>query len=364
MNNKSSFLAVVLIFLLFINLFAQDYSKLDVNKTITVNYEPYSWEMAAPEELNVNLEKLDDFLENIKEWENLQSILVIKDEKILLEKYYKGTNRYSAFNTYSITKSFTSALIGIAIKNNLIKSENEPVLSFLPEYWENMNDERKERLTIKHLLTMTGGIEPEKWWNPNIDYALLQAPMKSNPGEKFYYYNALPHMLSVVITKSSELTIKEFAENHLFDPLGINCAYWKKDGKYFSGRSNTYFTPRDLARLGSLYLKKGNIDGNQIIDTTWIDNSFMNYADSDQNFFLTGHKVNQTGYGYLWWILEAGNTTYYAAYGAGDQFLIINPLDNTIVVVSQLYKDTWFEKKEDIDKLYELLKIFSRDNRE
>ena len=204
---------------------------------------------------------------------------------------------------------------------------------------------------------MTGGIRPDEWWNPSIDYALMEAQIETHPGEKFLYYNALPNLLSAIISKSTKLTIKEFAEKNLFEPLNIKCAYWKKEGGYYSGRSNTYFTPRDIARLGTLYLQKGNINGKQIIDSLWIDKSFKNYADSDETFFLKGYEVNQVGYGYLWWIMEANGYTYYSAYGAGDQFLLINPETNTIFVIAQLYKDSWFEQKEDVDLLFELLSI-------
>ena len=209
---------------------------------------------------------------------------------------------------------------------------------------------------------MTGGLKPEEWWNPSTDYAILEAPCEKKPGEKFLYYNALPNLLSIIISKSTNLSIKEFAERNLFEPLDMKCAFWKKDGEYYSGRSNTYFTSRDLARLGSLYLNKGNINGKQIIDSSWVENSFKNYAESDKNFFLTDHSLNQTGYGYLWWTFEANDIVYYSAYGAGDQFLLIDPADNTIVVIGQIYKETWFEQKEDIDIISELLSIIKNKN--
>jgi len=364
MNLKSSLIVSSLFLFLGIKLFSQDYNKLNVNETIKVNYEPYVWRIGSPETYNIDKVKLDAFFERISEWENLQSILVIKDDKLILEKYYKNTDKYSAFNTYSITKSFTSALIGIAIKQKLIASETDKMITYFPDYLDRINDPRKGDLTLKHLLTMTGGLKPEEWWNPSIDYALLEAPIDTTPGSKFLYYNALPHLLSAIISKSTNLSIKEYAEQYLFKPLEIKCAYWKKDGEYYSGRSNTYFTPRDLARLGSLYLNKGKINGEQIIDSLWVEKSFINYSDSDENFFLTDQSLKQTGYGYLWWIFDANNIVYYSAYGAGDQFLLINPLDNTIVVISQIYKETWFEKKEDIDKVSELLSIINNKNEE
>ena len=100
-----------------------------------------------------------------------------------------------------------------------------------------------------------------------------------------------------------------------------------------------------------------SVDTVYVIDSLWIDKSFKNYADSDETFFLKGYEVNQVGYGYLWWIMEANGYTYYSAYGAGDQFLLINPETNTIFVIAQLYKDSWFEQKEDVDLLFELLSI-------
>ena len=339
------------------NIFCQDFDQLKANETITVQYEPYKWDTASPKDFNINTNKLNTFFDRISEWENLRSVLVIKDDKLIVEKYYNGWNKYTAYNTYSTTKSITSALIGIAIKQKFIHSEEDKMMNFFPEYITKINDPKKNNITLKHLLTMTSGLKPNEWSNPSIDYALSNAPFEKEPGEKFLYYNALPMLLSAIITKSTNLTIKEFAEKNLFEPLGMKCAYWKKEGEYYSGRSNTYFTSRDLARLGSLYLKKGNINGKQMIDSSWIEKSFKNYAESDKNFFLTGDNYHQTGYGYLWWISEANNTVYYSAYGAGDQFLLINPANKTIIVISQFYKDTWFEKKENVNSVGELLSI-------
>ncbi|MEN8155024.1 MAG: serine hydrolase [Acidobacteriota bacterium] len=328
-----------------------------MNETITVPFEPYKWDTASPEFFHINSNKLNAFFEKISEWENLRSVLIIRDNKLIVEKYYNGYNKRSAYNVFSITKSITSALIGIAIKQKFIRSEDEIMMSYFPEYAKKINDPGKNAITLKHLLTMTGGLKPKEWWSPGIDYALLEASVEKKPGEKFLYYNALPNLLSAIISRSTKLSIKKFAEIYLFEPLGMKCAFWKKDGEYYSGRSNTYFTSRDLARLGSLYLNKGVINGEQIIDSSWIDKSFKNYAESDKNFFLTGESLNQTGYGYLWWTLETDDEVYYSAYGAGDQFLLINPKDNTIVVIGQIYKDTWFEKKENIDMVSELLSI-------
>jgi len=350
-------ISINLIILFSAKLASQDSRKLKVNETITVSHEPFDWKMATPESFNIDTDTLNAFFDRINEWENLRSLLIIRDNKLITEKYYHGQNRYSAYNTFSITKSITSALIGIAIKQNFIKSENEKIIAYLPEYADKINDPKKKNITIKHLLTMTAGLKPKEWWNPDIDIALLEAPIGKEPGEEFLYYNALPDILSMIISKSTNLSLKKFAEINLFEPLEMKCAYWNKDGKYYSGRSSTYFTSRDLARLGSLYLNNGNINGKQIIDSSWIEKSFENYAESDINFFLTGHSLNQTGYGYLWWTFEAGDKVYYSAYGAGDQFLLIDPTDNTIIVISQVYKETWFEQKEDIDMISELLSI-------
>ncbi|WP_242094354.1 serine hydrolase domain-containing protein [Aestuariivivens sediminicola] len=354
---KLTFIFTLILLQLFLNLSSQNYDELKVNETIRVPYEPYNWETESIGNHNIEKDKLDTFLSKISEWENLQSVLVIKDNKLILEKYYKGCDKYSAFNTFSVTKSITSALIGIAIKQKLIQSENESIMAYFPEYADKINDDRKNNITIKHLLTMSGGLHPDKWWNPSIKYALLKAPVESKPGDKFLYYNALPHMLSAIISKATNHSIREYAETYLFRPLEINCAYWQKEEGYYSGRSGTYFTPRDLARLGTLYLQKGNVNNVQILDTLWIEKSFKNYADTDDKFFLRGHEVNQIGYGYLWWIMEANEKKYFAAYGAGDQCLLINPESNTIILITQHFKQSWFDKKEDLDLLEEFISI-------
>ena len=166
---------------------------------------------------------------------NLSSVIVLQDNHILLEKYYSPYNKSSLHNIYSVTKSITSTLIGIAIDKQLIDSVDDPISKYLPEYFKAEENEKRKVITIENILTMSSGIlwiedyfhpkSSNKAWIGTFDpvASLLSVPMESSfePGEWFSYNTASSHLLSALINNASGMTTQKFAQRYLFEPLGI-----------------------------------------------------------------------------------------------------------------------------------------------
>jgi CubicO group peptidase (beta-lactamase class C family) len=270
---------------------------------------------------------------------------------VISERYFHGAVADHAQNMKSLTKSVTSALIGIAINEGFIENVDQRVDSILPEYFEGIelpqnyyNDlqvdrERvrsyREQLTIRHLLSMTAGIHSFQksfmfgFGHVNdIAAAYLGLPFSFQPGEQFQYSTAGAHVLSHIIERAAGLTTRQFAQRYLFDPLDIQVSDWKVGPQARAlGGTGLYLTARDLAKFGQLYLDNGIIGDQQIFPDEWAAESLAEQA----QVFPPAH----ISYGYLWW-RRAGNLAmedYFFASGTGGQFIFLLPKHDLMVVV-------------------------------
>jgi CubicO group peptidase (beta-lactamase class C family) len=236
---------------------------------------------------------------------------------------------------YSCTKSVTSALIGIAIEEGYIGGVDDKILDYFDEDDIQINDSRKQNITIANLLTMSAGFE----WNESISYYdpansfrqlitsdnwvqfVLDRPMVSNPGLIFNYNSGISHLLSAIIQKTTGKTTLEFANEHLFGPLGITNIFWDTDPQGINfGGSELYLTPRDMAKFGYLYLNNGSWDGIQIISHQWVNASIS-------------HQIivsEYNDYGYQWWMPKNGSQ--YLAVGWSAQRIYVMPDYNIVLV--------------------------------
>lgn len=279
-----------------------------------------------------------------KQYTNIDEIVVVKDNKIIYENYFNGYKKDDTIHVASVTKSITSALIGIAIDQGFIKNVNQKVLDYFPTY-EN-SDHNKQEVTIKHLLTMTAPYtfkdEPFNELCMSTDwvkYALDLLGGKDKCGTTFKYSTAGVHLLSAILTKATGMTAREFANKFLFKHIGMkqlpayhmtneNCMEFFK-GKHVcgwvldpTGNSTGGFgitlTARDMARFGQLYLNEGKWNDKQIISKEWIQESI---------------KDNSNHYGYLWWIINDGEFIY-CALGDGGNVICCLPERNAVVAIA------------------------------
>ena len=202
---------------------------------------------------------------------NIHSILIIKDNKLVLEEYFNSYSRDRRHRCYSVTKTIASLLIGIAIDRALIKDVNENIKTLFPEYTDIDWSGKKSDITLYHFLTMTTGLD---WSEAGISYGnprnthyqmfqsddwtrfVLERPVKHVPGNVFNYNTGTSNSLAYIIKSSSGLHADDFAEEYLFKPLGIKSHSWYKDQNGYPGtggtRGGVSLRPRDMAKIGCL----------------------------------------------------------------------------------------------------------------
>ena len=272
---------------------------------------------------------------------NVHSILIIKDGKLVFEEYFYEHNINKLHELRSATKSFISALTGIAIDKGFIKSKNETVLSYFPEYTIENNSDSKEKITIENLLTNQSGLDcdvsnpnsvgNETTMNNTNDWIkfTLNLPIIDSAGGKGMYCSGNPITLGRIIEKVTKQTLPEFAKQNLFHPLGIKNFVWnfKPDKSSVETFCQVYLTSRDMAKFGLLYLNNGIWNNNQVISKNWVEQS------------LKKHSVVQgVNYGYLWWnkYLDADGVRYYSygAQGNGGQKIYIWKEQNMVTVIT------------------------------
>jgi CubicO group peptidase (beta-lactamase class C family) len=298
------------------------------------------WRTSSPEEQGMNSTRLDEmtaFIENGVEnlsWA-LHSFLVVRHGYIVYEFYSPPYNESTLHYLASATKTFASALIGIALNEGIIGSINDTVVDIFDDRTIANMDARKQAITIRHLLTMTPGFQ----WDNNNGYVnminspdwvqhVLDLPMTDDPGETWTYNSGASHLLSAIIQQLSGTTTLAFAENRLFGPLGINQYTWGTDPQGIpNGGAGMELTPRNMAKLGLLYLENGQWDDQQLLPA-----DFVEASGEIQSHLTIGPDGNPaSGYGYQTWIYP--DLDAYGARGSGGQRILVVP-DRELVIVT------------------------------
>lgn len=276
-----------------------------------------------------------------KHFTELQTIafLVIKDDSILHEQYWDGYGQDSHTNSFSMAKTFLGILIGIAIDEGKIQSVDQPVSDFLPEFQE----EGKSKITIKHLLTMSSGLDfdenyvspfayPAKaYYGDDLTGLTYSYKVLDEPGKKFKYLSGNSELLGFIIKKATGKTISDYMSEKLWQPLGAkNSAFWSLDHEDGVEKAYCCFNSnaRDFARVGQLYLDSGKWNDSQIVSTEYVLNSIK---PADIVYESDGNKNTQ--YGYAWWLIpnHKGHYIYYAR-GILGQYIACIPDKNMVVV--------------------------------
>ncbi len=267
------------------------------------------------------------------------AFIVIRNDTILYENYFRDKDKTLMVPSFSMAKSFTSALIGCAIQDGFIKSVEEPVTNYIPELKKNGFDKVK----IKHVLQMTSGIRfNEKYSTPFSDVAgyyygmylrkhVLRLKLAYPPGTKFEYKSANSEILGLVLERAiKDKTITQYLQEKIWTPLGMEFdASWSIDQKK-DGMEKTFCClnarARDFAKFGKLYLNKGNYNGNQILPVSWVEQS--SHVDLTEG--------GSSEYKYQWWLENDGS---YQAQGYLGQHIYICPYKNIVIVKLSKYRD-------------------------
>lgn len=298
--------------------------------TLTFQF-PRAEKGKAPKELTIKGESypFETYLADNK----TVAFLIIRNDTIQYERYWDNYDETSIVPSFSMAKSVTSILIGCAIDDHLIQSVQEPITNYIPELKQNGFD----KVTIEHLLQMTSGLKfNEGYTNPfgdvatfyygtNLRRALNKMKLKAAPGEKFDYLSGNTQLLGLVVERAlKDKTISAYLEEKLWQPLAMEFdASWSLDRKE-QGLEKTFCCinarARDFAKIGRLYLHKGNWNGKQIVSEDWVTQST---------------KVDTTNgspwyYQYQWWLPTT--TGDFMAQGILGQYIYVNPEKNLIIV--------------------------------
>jgi CubicO group peptidase (beta-lactamase class C family) len=228
------------------------------------------WQTSSPEDQGMDSNELASLID-FGASHGMDSLLVVRHGKIVSEAYYAPFRIGLKHRVNSVTKAVVGTLIGIAFKEGLLASPNQRVLDFFSDRTIAEVDERKKALTIQSLLDMTSGIdwiEPLSSARPESFFAMersqdwqqfiLDRPMAEAPGSVFNYNSGNAHLLSAIITKVTGRSALDYATEKLFGPLGIGDVYWRHDPQGVSaGGAGLYLQPRDMAKIGTLYLQDG-----------------------------------------------------------------------------------------------------------
>ncbi|HPD96159.1 MAG TPA: serine hydrolase [Tenuifilaceae bacterium] len=305
------------------------------------------WEVATLDTNNKTVRNMFVAVDNIKNrvYTEIHSLLIVHHGKLVFEAYYPGHNsdgEYISFTrdvpheVQSASKSFRSALIGIAIDKGFISNVDAKLFSFFPEYDYLANDQ-KDKITLEHVLTMSSGLEWDEWSYPygdernslssmyqlpytNWAYYVLSQPVAYEPGSTWVYSTGASIMLNNIIIHSININFSSFVSQY-YSNL-IESSNLPGVGNPLGGST----IPRDMAKLGYIYLYNGKWKNTQIISKDWVEKSIV------KRFNLW----NGEGYGYQWWLrsFTTKKNTYdafYASGNGGQYIIVIKDLDLVIV---------------------------------
>ncbi|MCY3410249.1 MAG: serine hydrolase [Candidatus Heimdallarchaeota archaeon] len=311
------------------------------NQPVDMEYWPTTeWRISTPSNEGMDTDLLNHLINEIETGAHgVKSMLIIRNGNIVSEYYQNDIYQTLPQNVFSVTKSVTSSLIGIALDKLLISSLDLTLGDIFTDHSMATNESIKKSISIENLLKMDSGIswseiapfDPSNLENNYIQMIgsqdwvqyVLDLPMFDTPGSSWMYNTGGSHLLSVILSEYTNVNAEEFARINLFDKIGISSQqfYWEVDPDGSSnGGSALHLTARDMARFGYLFLKSGIWEGETIISSSYISQAINPIwtVDSSRN------------YGYQWWVDGSGEF-YYAA-GYQGQYIFISPENNLLVV--------------------------------
>jgi len=296
------------------------------------------------------------------------AILVYKNNILVLEEYFPGNeyfweapghygeyiswNKNRLHSVMSVTKSVTSACIGIAIDKGLIKSVHQSIFDYLPNH-QHLKANGKDKITIEHLLTMTSGLGWTEWgvsysnkenpiigiWYSDKDPVsfILEGSLEYEPGTHFSYYGGNQILLGEILKNATNLNIDEFSKTYLFNPMKIDSVQWseKFNNGVIEAAGGVKMKPRDMLKFGIVYLNNGKWNQQKLLSKDWVEKSTKAYL-GNVSIKIPGEDSGKVGYGYSWWTKKLKTkdktTSIYWALGWGGQKIILIPSFEAIIV--------------------------------
>jgi CubicO group peptidase (beta-lactamase class C family) len=337
----------------------------------TVSVEPDAlddgWPVSTLEAEGVSVSRMVDVQEFIRRdpHNDLMGLLIARNGKLVYEGYFNGHDRDTLHDIRSATKSLTSALVGIAIANDIIGGVDASMVQQLSTLGLHLRDEEEKRkITIEHLLTMASGMDADEDdpTSAGFEDSLYESsdwvrfafdlPMSDPPGKKWAYASVNTVLLGLIIEVATEKSLSAFAEDRLFDPMGITEYRWASTP---SGRTvaqgNLSLRLRDLAKVGQLFLDRGRWAGRQVVPEEWVQASVVG------RYSVPWDGYDEYGYG--WYLhrlaVEGQEFPYFSASGNGGNKVYVLPGQRMLVVIQSAAYNTDYGQCRSLDVLRKVL---------
>jgi CubicO group peptidase (beta-lactamase class C family) len=292
-----------------------------------------SWTRSSPGAQGMDAGVLSRGIAHLATNGSLLSVLIVRHDRLVEERYLHGGGADHANNVHSASKSMLQALLSIAVRLGYIHSLDDRVSTYLPRYFTGAPASERA-ITIRDLLTMSSGLH---WVEDNTEYrvqntsnwlaAILGQKMRDAPGTRFDYSTGDFHVLSAVLQSATGMTTCAFAEHYLFSPIGIAPQHWGVDPTTGTdmGGCDLYMTPRDMAAFGLLYLHGGTSEGRRLVPSSAIRDAARPVWDVGGGFH----------YSQGWWVRRISGIRMYFAWGYGGQFIYVIPSLDVVFVTSE-----------------------------
>jgi CubicO group peptidase (beta-lactamase class C family) len=305
---------------------------------------------STPEAQGVSSDGIREFIEALDRIDTPHSVMILRHGRVVAEAYWKPEAPDKPHVLFSLSKSFTSTAVGLAVREGKL-SLDDPVLKFFPDDAPPQPSENLKAMTVRDLLTMTCGHDADVKGSvgPPTVKQFLAHPVPHKPGTHFQYNTPGSYLLSAIVTKVTGKTALEYLGTRLFEPLGIESPRWDASPEGPSlGGYGLFLRTEDVAKFGQLYLRKGRWDGKQLIPETWVAQATGRQVPNDR----AGHaKMGgdwTQGYGFQFW-----RCTHDAYRGDGKdgQFCVVIPEEDAVVAITALTGDMQKELNIVWDKL-------------
>jgi CubicO group peptidase (beta-lactamase class C family) len=310
------------------------------------------------EKPDLRVEELFQQLAGARNWNSFleanhtQAFIVIKDGTVVYENYFNHTQRDSIVTSFSAAKSFTSALIGIAIQEGYIKSVDDPITTYLPELAS--RDPRFAQIRIRDLLLMSSGLEYQEfrpllfnsddiltsYYPDQRKISLENTHVVEPPGVHFQYNKYHPQLLGMILERTTGMPVTTYLQTRIWDKVGMEFdGSWSIDSKTSDfEKMETGVNARaiDFARFGVLFLNGGRWQGQQVIPEAWVNESTQPWLPKNDAAYYPTWFTKMPGQGfykYMWWGMTRSEGSYdFTAYGNKGQFIYVSPLKNLVIV--------------------------------
>ena len=296
------------------------------------------WAASSPEEQGMSSERLARLVD-FGAGNDMDSVLVTRHGRIVLEAAYAPFQAGLRHNVYSTTKSVTSTLVGMAVGDGLLDSTDRKMMDFFADRTIANLDDAKKAITVRHLLDMTSGLG----WSEGLSGAfesvsamtrtsnwqqfVLDQPMAAAPGTRFYYSSGNSHLLSAILSKVTGRSANDYARDRLFGPLGIDDVQWFADPQgVTTGGFGLYLRPRDMAKIGYLWLRGGLWEDKQILPAAWIEG--VRQADVD----MRESWATDLRYGRQFWVMPTSDA--FMSVGRHRQLIVVMPKLDIVAVLT------------------------------